>query len=594
VASGLRVSPDLTLPLDAVTQAIGILARRGAGKTYTASVLVEEVVKAHQPVVVLDPTGAWWGLRSSADGERPGLPVIILGGEHGDVPLESTAGTVIADLVVDHPGAYVVDLSGFESKAAEHRFAAAFLERLYRAKATRREPLLLVVDEADGFAPQRPGPEQARTLGALEAIVRRGRIRGLGVVLITQRSAVLNKNVLTQIEVLVAMQTTGPQDRAAIDEWVSGNGSREERDLVLGSLASLERGEAWVWSPSWLRQLKRVRIRARETFDSSKTPEAGARAIAPRTFAKVDLEQLGERIRATAEQAKANDPAELRRRIAELERLASQAGAPTQTIEKIVEVPVLNGQVKDLRDVLEGLREFGKWMDAGADKIVAAADSITAAIDRVATAPRPAQQSPVAMGARRPAGRTEAPSSASRPSPSTGGMVPASAQPSGSGAEGSVSLGKAERLILAALAQYPAGRTKTQVALLTGYSHSAGHFNNMLGRLRSLALIEGGKDSITITATGLGELGGEWTPLPTGRALLDFWLAKSGKPERLILEALAAVYPDALTKEELGERTGYSSEAGHFNNVLGKLRSLDLVRGGRSAIQASPDLVDVQ
>jgi DNA helicase HerA-like ATPase len=111
----LRISPDLSLPLDAVTQAMAILARRGAGKTYTASVLVEEVVKARQPVVVLDPTGAWWGLRSSADGEHPGLPVVILGGEHGDVPLEPTAGRVIADVVIDHPGAYVIDLSGFES-----------------------------------------------------------------------------------------------------------------------------------------------------------------------------------------------------------------------------------------------------------------------------------------------------------------------------------------------------------------------------------------------------------------------------------------------------------------------------------------------
>jgi hypothetical protein len=293
----LRIAIDLDLPLDVVTQPIAILARRGAGKTYTASVIVEEVIGAKVPVVVLDPTGAWWGLRSSVDGDRPGLPVIIFGGDHGDVPLEPTAGKVIADVVIEHPGAYVVDLSSFESKAAEVRFAAEFLERLYRAKKRETGPLLLVVDEADIFAPQRPipGTESPRTLGATEAIVRRGRIKGLGNLLITQRAAVLNKNVLTQTEVLVVMQTTGPQDRAAIDEWIAGNGTREERDEVLGSLASMERGEAWVWSPSFLRILQRVRIRARTTFDSSRTPEAGEVAIAPRAFAKVDLEQLGAR-----------------------------------------------------------------------------------------------------------------------------------------------------------------------------------------------------------------------------------------------------------------------------------------------------------
>ena len=140
----LRIAPDLEIPDDAVTQAIAILARRGAGKTHTASVLVEEVVKRSLPVVVLDPTGAWWGLRSSADGRKAGLPVVILGGEHADVPLESTAGKVIADVVVEHPGAFVLDLSGFDSNAAQDRFVTDFLERLYRAKATRLRTLELI------------------------------------------------------------------------------------------------------------------------------------------------------------------------------------------------------------------------------------------------------------------------------------------------------------------------------------------------------------------------------------------------------------------------------------------------------------------
>jgi DNA helicase HerA-like ATPase len=51
---GLRIAADLSLPVDVVTQPIAILARRGAGKTYTAAVLVEEVVRTKVPVVVLD------------------------------------------------------------------------------------------------------------------------------------------------------------------------------------------------------------------------------------------------------------------------------------------------------------------------------------------------------------------------------------------------------------------------------------------------------------------------------------------------------------------------------------------------------------
>ena len=55
----------------------------------------------------------WWGLRASADGKHPGLPIVILGGDHGDVPLELAAGQVIADLVIDEGISAVLDLAHF-------------------------------------------------------------------------------------------------------------------------------------------------------------------------------------------------------------------------------------------------------------------------------------------------------------------------------------------------------------------------------------------------------------------------------------------------------------------------------------------------
>ncbi len=92
----LRIASNLSLGLDAVTKTFAILAQRRKGKTYTASVIAEEFVKAGQPWVALDPTGAWWGLRAGADGStKVGLPVYVFGGQHGDLPLERTAGKVI-------------------------------------------------------------------------------------------------------------------------------------------------------------------------------------------------------------------------------------------------------------------------------------------------------------------------------------------------------------------------------------------------------------------------------------------------------------------------------------------------------------------
>lgn len=48
-------------------ETFAILGKRGGGKTYCASVLVEEMLKAHLQVVVADPLGVRWGLRAAAD-----------------------------------------------------------------------------------------------------------------------------------------------------------------------------------------------------------------------------------------------------------------------------------------------------------------------------------------------------------------------------------------------------------------------------------------------------------------------------------------------------------------------------------------------
>jgi DNA helicase HerA-like ATPase len=99
--STLQIAHTLALPLEFVVQKSALLARSGAGKTNTAVVIAEELLEAKQQVVILDPPGAWWGLRSSADGKRAGYPIVVFGGIHGDLPLQSTSGELLADLVVD-------------------------------------------------------------------------------------------------------------------------------------------------------------------------------------------------------------------------------------------------------------------------------------------------------------------------------------------------------------------------------------------------------------------------------------------------------------------------------------------------------------
>lgn len=328
-----KIAKQLSLPVEAVTQAFAILGRRGSGKTNTAVVMAEEMLRSNFPIVVLDPLGVWWGLRSNAAGTGDGFPVVIFGGDHADVPLEPTGGKLVADFVVSERVPVILDLFKFGENDMR-RFVADFAVQFYK---TNKLAIHWFVDEADEFAPQSPnGGPGAACLGAMQNIVRRGRSKGIGVTLITQRSAVLSKSVLTQTECLIAMQTTGPHDLRAIDEWIKYHGTQEERAVIMRSLSKLQLGDAWVYSPAWLKVLEQVHIRARTTFDSSSTPKPGEARREPKRVADVDLARIEKQMVATVEAAKANDPKELRKRIADLE---AQLATPADV--KPIEVSVI-------------------------------------------------------------------------------------------------------------------------------------------------------------------------------------------------------------------------------------------------------------
>jgi hypothetical protein len=107
----LKLADNLKLPVDAVTQTFVVYGGKGTGKTNFGGVLAEELYKAHQRFSVIDPMGVWWGLQHGRDRTSPGLEILLLGGPHGDLPIEPSAGSVVADLVVDETVSVVIDIS---------------------------------------------------------------------------------------------------------------------------------------------------------------------------------------------------------------------------------------------------------------------------------------------------------------------------------------------------------------------------------------------------------------------------------------------------------------------------------------------------
>lgn len=571
----LKIAPNLTLPLEAVTQTFAIMAKRGVGKTHTASVMAEEMLKQGQPIVVYDPTSAWWGLKSSVDGKRPGFPIVIFGGEHADVPLEETAGETIARVIVEKRLPAILDV-GLLRKGARIRFMTAFCETLYHRN---REALHFFIDEAQTVAPQnvRAMPEMARLVGALEDILLQGRRRGLGATVVSPRPAIVNTSIRSACEVLIAMQIVGPHDRKAIQEWVDLHGDDADRAReMMASLASLKRGEAWVWSPAWLELFTRTAFRQRETFDSSATPKVGGRVIEPQTVAAVDLVKLGEEIAATVERAKADDPKELRRQLAAKDaELATLRKAPAAAPAKTLEVSVLtDADRKKLDDMMIVLDATLEAVDAKVNealaRVLAPLQKHLAAIEERV---RPIVEKAAAATPTRAAAPPPSLPTAMPPRRAPIATVPREVAP------GALT-GPEQRILNACAWLESVGQAtpkQVAVAFLAGYTYGGGAFNNPRGALRTKGFIEYVPgDMMRLTDSGRAAAVHPETAL-TAEAIQTQALAILPGPEQKILRACLAAYPEALANDECARQAGYEPGGGAFNNPRGRLRSLGLV-----------------
>ncbi|WP_109771902.1 type IV secretory system conjugative DNA transfer family protein [Mycolicibacterium fortuitum] len=578
VPDHIDLAPGVQLPPEIVTATVAILANRGGGKSAVAHRLVELMYAAGLPVVVIDIKGDWWGIRSSADGTSPGLPFYIFGGDHGDLPLEPTAGELLADLIVDDRIPAVLDLSHM-SKTQARTFATAFAERLYHRN---RDPLHVVIEEADVLVPQRASAATARLLGAMEDLAKRGRHRGIGMTICTQRAQETAKSVLDLMETVILLRTTGPRSIKAVADWISVNASQDDTTArtVVSSLPSLPTGHGWIWSPSFLGILERVAFPLFTTFDSHATPKPGQRRIVPNERAEIDLDKLGAEIAATRQRAQDSDP---RRLHTEIQSLRSEMAAAKQRADEATRhaatlaqqladrdhhIDTLRAQIDELTDdrahtaAVESLRAAIDLIESSIDTLVADHSAPpTAHPDRAAT-PAPA---PVA-----------APTS---PTPPPAPLRPPSDQPEPTTTRFRAG---AHRMINALATMAPLRLTKAQWATVAHMKHTGGTWSTYLGEIRRAGLIDETPAGFTLTQAGWDYLGTRPEPM-TAQQLQRHYLDILRAGAARMLQAVIDAHPDGLAKDQLADVSGVTASGGTFSTYLGDLRRNGLIalRGDR-------------
>jgi hypothetical protein len=563
----LQLASDLELPLDVVTRRTAIVGQTGTGKTSTAVVLAEEAAAAGARFVVIDPTGAWYGLKSNAAGDGPGVDCVVMGGHHGDVPLDEHSGQVVGELVANEGYNLVLDLDRvgdrMASWGARQRFVADFLSALYE---NAHSQVLVIFDEAHRFAPQVIRDESghaARCLGAVIDVVALGRRKGLAAVVVTQRLARLHKDVLELCEIMVAHRLRGTNDRKALQGWIEEAG-QDVKVILARSLRARAR-RARVSAPT-LGIDGVYMIRPKRTFDSSASIEVGEAAIEPKVRSQVDLGALERLMADTLERQREDRPEGAARDDQAADRGASRRRARSRmrfTASSSVATDVVvahRDRIAELETKADALRGYENASRAAVRQALVSARGLIGALEDVdghaladyAGDAGPADE-PRGSGTPHPGRHTGADDgrgSRAERKP-IGQQIVESIERETNGHGPTLKAGHLR--ILEALSRYrDRGLTRTELVPLASFE-SKRTVGDYIAYLKGVAYVTEAPDGhLALTDAGLERLGPDAPRAPLTRD--DLYarrqsVLKAG--HRRMLEALFKAHPDGFTRKEL-------------------------------------------
>lgn len=317
---GLLEGHDLKVRLEAdtfVQKHCSILAKTGSGKSYTAAVVLEELLEKEVALLIIDPHGEYASMKQkNSSGEfakfdvKPRgydvtvyspasqavatqadrrfrfigknmtarelsamLPddvnnsqrgvlyeaIKILASDGGDYGLEDVIAQAEKDTskakwgLIGHLEA-LADLGIFSGKATDLNdllqrgkasiiemtgvppdlqgmIVAKLLSDLFEArKRNLVNPGMVVVEEAHNYIPER-GSGKAASTAVIRTIAAEGRKFGLGLLVISQRPARVDKNVISQCNTQIILRVTNPNDLRALSKGIEGMSSELEEEI---------------------------------------------------------------------------------------------------------------------------------------------------------------------------------------------------------------------------------------------------------------------------------------------------------------------------------------------------------------------------
>lgn len=280
----LGTGPDgvpVEVDIDALpTSRALIQANSGFGKSWLLRRLLEQSHGLVQQLII-DPDGDFVTLRERFD------DYVIVAVEDGDLLADPQTARLLGRQLIMANVSAVLDLSDVQL-ADRICFVDELLRGVMQAPRSAWHPVLVVIDEAHEFAPQQGAALSKR---AVIDLMTRGRKRGYGGILATQRLASLDKNAAAQAANRLIGRCSMETDRRRA-AYELGLGRRQQ--VVLSELVV---GEFCAQGPAISNEMVRVKVGGVETSHGSR--EGARQPVRPSPALAEVLPQLIEALRAS-------------------------------------------------------------------------------------------------------------------------------------------------------------------------------------------------------------------------------------------------------------------------------------------------------
>jgi hypothetical protein len=550
-----------------------IQANSGAGKSYAVRKLIEEVY-GKVMFIILDIEGEYHTLREKYD-------VLLIGGNHGDVPISLKAAPILARKILEEKVPTIIDIS--ELKAGERiQYVSEFLKNLMELPQNLRMPCLVIVEEAHKFCGQQ---EKVDSVWAVIDLMTRGRKRGYCGVLVTQRISKLHKDASAEANNKLVGRTFQDIDRKRAADEI---GFSTKEDIL--SLRDLKEGEFYAFGVAIEpHHVHRVKIKQTKTKHMAAGRLEDVELSEPTGKLKAALAKLAE-LPKEAEREK-TDKLSMQKRIRELEHqlksmpvkaVSDAVNKRGDVLEKKMKAEI---EIRLKREAAEIKKQYDnsiRMVTESNHKLLSKLNKIAAImeVDNFAVtdwknvvihekplAPRIFPREPVVH------------------------QKPINRSPVEQWNANKVLSPAYTRMLKAAAMFSPDPVTRSKMAVLAKVPVKASTFRNGLSRLKSLGYIQVEGEAVYCTDEGR-EQAGDFDALPqSAEDSIRMWMQKLSPAYQRLLQAAIDAYPEWSERDDIAANSNVPVDSSTFRNGISRLKTLGLIKVSSGKIMASEDLV---